>query len=90
MLLDLASDSGNGSNARSRKLCHLEARGKHIFDKGGMLVNLEWVTDKLQLFKNLDALVDVEHDSSSTNTEGSLKQYYKRMRNLHTVESFRV
>jgi hypothetical protein len=73
MLLDLSSYPRNSANTSSRKLGNFKTRRKHILDKRSILVDFEWMTNELQFFDDLNTLVDIKHDSSSTNSERSLK-----------------
>jgi hypothetical protein len=59
MLLDLPSNSRDGSNTSAGELCSLETRGKHILDECGILVDFEWMSNELELLYDLNTLIDV-------------------------------
>jgi hypothetical protein len=67
--LDLTSNSADCADLGPGKLGHLKLAVKHALDKGGVFVNLERLTNKLQLLHYFELGVELDDSASDTDTE---------------------
>lgn len=68
-LLDLTSDATNCANLSSLELGNLELAVKHALDKRGILVDLERLSDQLELFHDAELRIHLDNCTCHTDAE---------------------
>lgn len=69
VFLDLSPDPTDCPYLCPAELSDLELAVEHPLDEGGVLVDLEWLTDQLQLLHHLEVRVQLDHNARHANPE---------------------
>ena len=68
-LLDLSPNARDGLDCRSLELGHLQARGEHALDEGGLLEHLVRLSGQLEFLDHPSRLVHLQNDPGGSDPE---------------------
>jgi hypothetical protein len=67
----ISSHTRNGANGGALELGHFELRVEHVFDEGRVLVDFVRCAGQLELFHDLERVVDLEDHAGGADAEGA-------------------